>query len=75
MPAFPACREGTGSVRGQWEVFVQKCSGKERWKVLESAGMRVLGSKEKPALKEKGRVRRANSLRERTEVAKHGKEE
>lgn len=72
MPAFPACGEGTGSVRGQWEVFVEKCSGKERWKVLESAG---LGSKERPALKQKGRMRKANSLRERIESAKQGREE
>lgn len=61
---FPACGEETGSVRGQWEVFVEKSSAKERWKVLESAGLRVLGSKEEPALKEKGRVRKADSLTE-----------
>lgn len=73
--SVPASGEGTGSVRGQWEVFVERSSGKERWKVLESAGVRVLGSKEGPALKEKGRERRADSLGERTEAAKQGKEE
>lgn len=44
---------------------------------MEGSGisMRVLGSKEGPALKEKGRVKRIGSLRERTEVTKQGKEE